>query len=175
MSAIIGRKQIILAALVLALGVAIVLNWKFTGSDTVTGTTSTLGAASYVSSTSTASSTDAYFSSARLTREQTRAKAEETLQTTINSVSASNADKQSAEAAIEALASNITKEGTVESLIKAKGFSDCVCFINDDSITVVVAPKSGDSLSGSEIAQVKDIVLEQTNISSDNIKIIQAK
>jgi stage III sporulation protein AH len=137
MSVTIGRKQIILAVLVIALGAAIYLNYAFSGSNVsgVFNSGATIGSASYVSSKSTTSavtgSTTNYFSTARLTRQQTRDKAIDVLKTQVASSSVTAADKQSAEAAIENISKNIVTEGQIESTIKAKGFTDCVAFIND--------------------------------------------
>jgi stage III sporulation protein AH len=179
---IIGRKQVILAALVLALGAAIFLNWKFSGANGVNlagvvKTSSTLGATSYVDNqkVATASSTSNYFAEARLTREQTRDSAEDALKAVTTSVSATAAQKQAATTEIEAIANNITNEGNIESLIKAKGFSDCVAFINNGKVSVVVMPKTGNTLTASDVAQIDGIVIEQTKVSVDNINIIQAK
>lgn len=203
MSMIIGKRQIILAALVVALGTAIFLNWKFTGSNGgsnvagVFNTSSALGTSTYVSasgSTSGAGSTASGKSSAasgqnstasasgsglfaqeRLTRTKTRAEAEQALQITLNSSTATDAQKQAAQTQISSIANNITAEGNVESLIISKGFKDCVCFINNGTVSVVVAPKSNQPLSASDSAQIADIVIQQTKVSADNIHIIQSK
>ena len=182
MSMIIGRKQVILAALVLALGTAIFLNWRFSGNEginfaNVFNASSSLGDASLVDNqkVGASSSTDSYFASARLNRQQTRAQAAEVLKTLTTNTTATTADKQSAQTAIEALAKNITNETTMESLVKAKGFGDCVAFINEGTVNVVVKPKTGNTLTPTDIAQIQDIVIQQTKIATANIHIIQSK
>ena len=182
MSMIIGRRQIILAALVLALGTAIFLNWKFSSTNggfniaSVFNSTSTLGDASYVDNQNVSgASTDNYFAQARLTREQNRAKAEDVVKALTASTNISATDKQAALTAIEDLAKNISNEGNIESLVKAKGFADCVAFINEGAVNIVVKPKTGDALSPSEAAQVKDIVMSQAKVSADKITIIASK
>lgn len=198
MSMIIGKRQIILAALVVALGTAIFLNWKFSGAnggtnvEGVFNNSSALGTSTYVSTSgagstastssstassagSTASASGSLFSQQRLTRTKTRAEAEQALQITLNSTTATAAEKQSAQTQIDNIASNITNEGYVESLIVSKGFKDCVCFINNGTVSVVVAPKGNQPLSSSDSAQIADIVMQQTKVSADNIHIIQSK
>lgn len=202
MSMIIGKRQIILAALVVALGTAIFLNWKFTDTNggtnvaSVFNASSALGTSAYVStpgstasgkssaasgksstasSASTASATGNLFAQERLKRTTTRAQAEQALQVTLNSTTATTADKQAAQAQITSIANNITTEGYVESLIVAKGFKDCVCMINNGTVNVVVQPKSNQPLSASDSAQIADIVTQQTKVSADNLHIIQAK
>lgn len=200
MSMIIGKRQIILAALVVALGTAIFLNWKFSGAnggnnvEGVFNTSSALGTSTYVSTSGAASgagsaasaknstassagsaSSGSLFSQQRLTRTKTRAEAEQALQITLNSTTATAAEKQAAQTQINNIASNITNEGYVESLIVSKGFKDCVCFINNGTVSVVVAPKGNQPLSSSDSAQIADIVMQQTKVSADNIHIIQSK
>ncbi|MFT8889346.1 MAG: SpoIIIAH-like family protein [Ethanoligenens sp.] len=198
MSMIIGKRQIILAALVVALGTAIFLNWKFTGTNGganvagVFNASSALGTSTYVSTSgagstasgagstassagSVASASGSLFAQQRLTRTKTRAEAEQALQITLNSTTATAADKQAAQTQISGIANNITNEGYVESLIVSKGFKDCVCFINNGTVSVVVAPKGNQPLSTSDSAQIADIVMQQTKVSADNIHIIQSK
>lgn len=181
MSVTIGRKQIILAVLVIALGAAIYLNYAFSGNNIsgVFNSSATIGGSSYVSSQKAASaasgSTANYFSTARLTRQQTRDKAIDVLKTQATSSSVTSADKQSAEAAIETISKNIVTEGQIESTIKAKGFSDCMVFINDSGVTVVVKPKTGTTLSDSDTAQIDDVVLKATKVSVAKINIMVAK
>jgi len=181
MSMIIGRRQIILAALVLALGTAIFLNYTFTSGNgfnlaSVFNPASSLGDTSYVNGTVSGTSTNTFFATARVDRQQTRATSTDLLKTVTANANATAVQKQSAETAIEAIAKNIAAEKNIESLIVAKGFSDCVAFISDTgSVNVVVKPKSGDVLSVSETAQIKDIVLNQAKVSVDKIFFILAK
>lgn len=181
MSMIIGRKQVILAVLVIALGAAIYLNYVFSGNNIagVFNSGATLGGASYVVnqkvSAASGSNTASYFATARLTRQKTRDAAIATLKTQTTSTSVSTADKQSAEAAIEAISKNILTEGQIESTIISKGFSDCMVFLNDGGATVIVKPKTGNTLSDSDTAQIFDIVKKQTNLAIGKININIAK
>jgi stage III sporulation protein AH len=179
MSMIIGRKQIILAALVLALGTAIFLNWRFSGSNVLSSVfspSSTLGNASFVDNQNVAAASgDSYFAAARLTREQDRGQAEELLKTQTTNASATATEKTSAEAAVEAMAANINTEGQIEGLVKAKGFVDCMAYISSGSVNIVVKPKTGDTLTESDLAQIYDIAMLQTKLSLANIKIIPSK
>ena len=181
MSMIIGRRQVILAALVLALGTAIFLNWKFSGNGFnvagVFNTSSALGDASYVANQKVSTSSSDYFAQQRLARQQAQDTAEEAVKSMTSSVSANSQVAQKAQAAIQSLINTINTETTIEGLVKAKGFSDCVAFLNTstNNINVVVKPKSGDTLSASEAAQIMDIVKGQTNLSANNIHIVPSK
>ncbi|HEX3027595.1 MAG TPA: SpoIIIAH-like family protein [Clostridia bacterium] len=179
MNMIIGRRQIILAALVLALGAAIFLNYHFsqTGKSTdltgLTSKTSNLGDATYVDNQKLSSKATSYFAQARLSRTQSRDQAKETLASVESNSSTSSSQKQEAQEGIKQIATNIQSENAIENIVKAKGFSDCVCFINAGQANVVVATKSTSTLSASDAIQIKDIVMNQSKLSADNIKIIQ--
>jgi len=182
MSGIIGRRQILLVALVLALAAAIFLNWKY--SDTsggfdlagLLGTSSSLGDATYVDNqkTSGVDNTD-YFAQAEVTRSKTRAQAQDVLQDILSNSSATEKQKQDATDQLTEIAKNITQEGNIENLVVAKGFSDCVAFVNDGTVSIVVKPKSGTELSKTDVAQITDIVISQTKVSAGNIKISEVK
>jgi stage III sporulation protein AH len=185
MSMIIGRKQIILAALVMALGTAIFLNWKFSTSDgnmlaNAVNSTSNLGDTTYVnnpkvSSKAITASNSNYFAGAKLLREQTRGEALDTIKIAAENPKATDAIKKQALADIETLSKNIIAEGAIENLILAKHFRNCVATINDTRISIVVEPKTDASLSASDAIQIMDIVVSQTQISPDKIKIIESK
>lgn len=175
MNMILNKRYIILAALVVALGAAIFLNWKFAqpGGFGVMGTGgSNLGDAAYVANHNVSGSKTDFFAQARLTRSQTRDQAQETLNSLTSNPSATSVEKQKATDELTQIAGNITQEGQIETLIKAKGFSDCVCIINDGSATIVVKPKSASGITQNDAVQIKDIVVSEAKVSADNIKII---
>ena len=62
-------------------------------------------------------------------------------------------------------------EANIESLIVAKGFSQCVAVINDDKASVVV--KSDTALTRAQLSQINEIVYTQAGITPENITIIQ--
>lgn len=185
MSMIIGRKQIILAALVVALAAAIFLNWRFSQpgnsfnlAAVMNNSSGTLGQAAYVDNqkvgSGSASATD-YFAQARLTRQQNLAKSKELLNSIATDSSATSSQKDQAVSGISALAGNVNCEGNIESLILAKGFKGCVAIISDGKVNVVVRPKGVSSLSQSDIVQIKDIVVKQAKVTADQITIIEKK
>lgn len=174
MSMVINRRHIILAALVVALGLAIFLNYKLSGNN-ITSTTTNLGDAEYVANQSVSdvnSSESDFFASARLTRSQNRDTAEEVLKSVTENSSATEEERKQANETINQIAKDINTEGQIETLIKAKGFPDCVCLINDGTASVVVKPKTSNSLSANDTAQIFDIVISQTKLPKSSIKII---
>lgn len=174
MSMVIGRRHIILAALVVALAAAIFLNWKFSQPSDMTASAkagSNLGDAALVGNQDVKTSSD-FFATARLTRSQNRDQAEQTLKSEISNSSATSSDRSKASDTINQIAKDINTEGQVETLVKAKGFSDCVCLINNGSASIVVKPKTGTTLSANESAQIYDIAISQTKFAKSAIKII---
>lgn len=78
------------------------------------------------------------FPDARLTRQTARDEAVELLEDILKDDSAEVAVKQAAVDEAAVIAQNILKETNIESLIEAKGFTECVAYINGESCTVVV-------------------------------------
>ena len=104
--------------------------------------------------------------SARLMKEQTRAKNKETLLDIINSAEISEAQKTGAVEEMIALTDIAEKETAAEILLEAKGFEDVVVSISDEGVDVVVKAQS---LTDAQRAQIEDIVQRKTCTSPENI------
>ena len=72
------------------------------------------------------------------------------------------------------MASATLRESEIENLITAKGYTDCVAFIGDNSVSVVVASPRGE-LTPEDVARVTDIVCGQTEVGAANVKVLQAE
>ena len=70
------------------------------------------------------------------------------------------------------IAAIIAKESNMESLIKAKGFSDAVVVVGESDVTVVV---QSDGLSGADVSKIKEIVMSEASVGAENIVIIEVK
>ncbi len=110
-----------------------------------------------------------YFARARYERDCARSEATELLK-----VSVQNGDKEQGLNAekIAEYAKNMENETAIENLIKAKGYEDCVAFIDDSGVSVVV--KSED-MEKEGVAKIKDIIIEQTGVKATQIKISNKK
>ena len=189
-----GKRQVILAALVVALGAAVYLNWQFAGGNTVqmAGTTASekeLGQAQLVNAdpstssvadsseemttSSAASGSSDSFTQARLTRQKARDQSVELLEKVASDVSSSEDAKKEAVTKAAEIAQNIQQENNAENLIKAKGFSDCVVYLQNGTCNVVVS--KGDKEMSEAVMLIKDIVVGQTGVTYDKIKIIESK
>ncbi len=187
MSGIFGKKQVMLAVLVVALGIAVYLNYYFSTNNPITrdantSTTSSksLGDAKFVDNPSTVTTTqhsktedpNDYFVQARKNRENARQEAVDLIKDMMNDAKATKEIQQKALEKAAAIAAAIDQESKIESLIKAKGFKDCVVFIEDDKCNVVV---KADELNEVQALQITEIVTAQSKIVAQNVKIMNVK
>ena len=57
-------------------------------------------------------------------------------------------------------------------MVTAKGYQDCVVFMADESVSVVVSAGE-DGLQTEDIARITDIVKQETGLGADKIKILE--
>lgn len=100
-----------------------------------------------------------YFINAKVSREQLRAKNKETLMEVIDNANVSGEDKSLATQEVIKLTAISEKENATESLLEAKGYSDAVVSMSDESVEVIV---NAESLNDQDIAQIEDIVKRKT-------------
>ena len=174
---IIGKRQIVLATLVLCLGAAVWLNMKYASFDEKKKS-GTLGEAQYVNTSSetsdavpTSGGVD-YIASARKERSDVRDQTIEKLKEVLSSADIGEKSKNDALKGLDAIAENAQNEISVEAVIKAKGFSDAFVMISEDQITVMVP---GETLLPSETLQIQDAVMSQLRADLEKIKIITVK
>lgn len=110
-----------------------------------------------------------YFASTLLTRQQSRDEAIDVLRLVSENAEASEEAKAEAQAQISKIAVDIQNEANIESLVKAKGFEECVAVIGEDSVSVIV---KAETLQAKDTAQILSIVYETTGISPENVSII---
>ena len=114
---------------------------------------------------------DGYFSSVQVSRQRARDEALEVLQGVVDNEKADEASKAEALLQISRLAKEMSQESEIETLVLAKGFDACVAVVNDGSASIVVKCEGG--LIPSRIAQINEIVYEQTGILPEGINIIE--
>ena len=111
-----------------------------------------------------------YFAETQLSRQRARDEAVEVLSLVVDSDTALQTAKDQAIADIAQIASDIENEANIESILSAKGFSNCLAVINNDTINII---EKSTGLLPNEIAQIKEVVYEQAGISPTDIKIIE--
>ncbi|MCM1282491.1 MAG: SpoIIIAH-like family protein [Muribaculaceae bacterium] len=109
-----------------------------------------------------------YAAQVKLNREQVRSKNKETLQAIIDNETLDEAQKQEAVSEMIALTEIAEKEANAEMLLEAKGFTNVVVSVSDDSCDVVL--DMGD-VTDAKRAQVEDIVKRKTGVAAENIVI----
>ena len=174
------RKSAVTAMIVLFICVAVYLNWSYTqgvGFDDATQVDSgkVLGEATLIDNAEKIEeSKDEYFENARLEKQKARDSAISTLKETALNETISQEKRDSASEGIENLAGSAVTETQIETLIKAKGFSDCVTLINDAGVNVIVkVPEDG--LSQADASKIRDIVVSEAKVKPSQIKIIEIK
>ena len=179
-SIIIGKKQIIMTCLTLMLAVAVYVNYAASpklapdsSSMSFRKDTDTVkyGETEFVNAAAEPSVGD-YFAQARLDKMKDRDEAVQTLQTMIG-----GGDITEDEMVVNALdavqvSKLIESEGTIESLVKAQGFQDCVAYLDGQSAKVVVRTEG---LDKAQAASIKEIILDQSDVSAENIRIFEVK
>ena len=168
MMLVVKKKQLIVAALAVVVGTAGYFNAN-KPADTETG--KYMGEAQLVSSENNGDEekTD-FFSQARVDREAGRSRSIETFNAVIENENADTEAKASAQQGVLELAQNTETETAIENLIRARGFEDAVCYINNGMANVVVKT---DFLDGAGVAQICEIVTLQSGIAQEKIKIME--
>lgn len=198
---IIGKKQIIIVGLTLILGVAVYVNYlvgsrvtsdvpasnggnsqsvgnygdqQFVGSDNKKDdNASIVGNVNGDTDLPVGnSSIDEYFAQARLDKQASRAEAIEVLQAIY-----SGGDSTETELAVMAqnaanISGYIESESKIESVLKAQGFSDALCYLSQNGASVIVKT---DGLSAAQAAQIKNALLSEVNIPVEKISILEIK
>lgn len=174
---IIGKKQIVVASLAVLLGAAaavnIVLSNKSDKNDNkipvdAVSAGANYGDTSYVSNTNG----DAYFAKARLDKQQSRDEAAEVLAGMYQGGDMTNDELSVVTQNAQTLSRTIESENKIETLIKAQGFSDAICYLSDKGANVIVKT---DGLDAVGAAKIKAALQSEVEVASDNITIVEVK
>ena len=181
------KRNAVLLTMAVLVCAAAALNWKYSaqeGTDAAEEAgTKILGEAALVSGGEGAGE-DAvdetavytggdYFASARLTRQQARDNAISLLQEAAQQEGAGETAATEASEGIQVLASYTLTEAQIENLVTAKGYADCVAFMGEDSISIVVSTDTGE-LTDTDVAKVVDIAATESGYPASAIKVMAA-
>lgn len=156
-------KQLLVGGLVLL--VAISGYYRF-GVNKTSGNKNASTEEKTVEVMSSAAEKEDYFTAAKRERDNSRSEAEEMLEKIAQDEEATADSKADAREKIKEAAENVKTEGEVESLIKSKGYEDCIVIIDDSEIRIVV---SADKLDEEKAAQIKNIVTSKTDFKASQI------
>ena len=167
----IKKKQWVIFGLAAVICFALYLNWQFASpTDETANSEKILGEAQFVSTE--VGNVTQYFTQSRLNRQQSKEDALDLLESVIASADSSESVKQQANSEKMAIAANTEVEATIENLVKAKGFVDCVAFISEENVNVVV---QSEGLQDTQVAQIQEIVVSQTGVKPSKVKIVEVK
>ena len=110
----------------------------------------------------------AFFVSARLEREQSRARQREVLLELINNDNVEGEVRAQSAENMLTIQRRIEKESAAEALIESRGFNEVFVRIGDSSVDVIV---NKDTLSEAELAQIEDIILRKVGNDTNDIRI----
>ena len=173
LNVILGKKQIVIASLTVLLGAAVAVNFIWSGTkasdlaEPSAQVSGSYGEAAYVSDSSDSS---AYFAQARLDKQTSRDEAAQVLASMYQGGDLT-ADELGlvAEDALN-LSGLIESEAKIESLLKAQGFDDALCYLSDSGANVIVKT---DGLDSAGAAKIKSTVLSEAEV--DSITIVEVK
>lgn len=191
------KRNAVVAAIVLFVCAAVYLNWSYSQekSDVSAGALPTgklLGGAALVGASADPDASPSagvdvsmppegesqqqksgndYFSNARINRQQARDSALSLLEEAAANNEADQVMRDEANASIQVMADCTMAEAEIENLVTAKGFTDCVAFVGEDSASVVVSLAEG-TLDETATAKIMEIAMERTALPASQIKII---
>ena len=189
MSLLIKKKQILTATLVIALVAATGVNWYYsqymtTGSINETTTqnvSGNLGDSLLVAGTTAPSSENAsevsadsenYFAEAKMKRNEAEDEAVDAIEDILENPNLDTQQKQKISSLLSDYTRNLKAQTDTENLIKAKTGSDCLVVINEDKCQVILEKNT---LNDTLILQITEIIEKNTNISAENLTIIEIK
>lgn len=176
------KKNLVAGAVLLTVCGGIYANWVYSQQQAVADLTDTLdsnkilaedmlvmgGDSSIVTESNTM--TD-YFAAVRLSRQEARDSAVSLLQETM---AYDDTGSTQASAELEELVNMALCEAQIESLVIAKGYTDCVAYIANDAISVAVAAPEG-GLQQTDVAVIADVVVNQSEYTMDQIYVVEVK
>lgn len=181
------KKNMVAAAVLVTVCAGIYLNWLYTDVEQTADLMDTLDSDKLLSEDMLVLSEDAglaaaaegldedlsvsdYFAAVRLSRQEARDSAVTLLQETFAYSEGSDAEKSSVQ--LEQIVQTALTEAQIESLIIAKGYADCVAYMNEEGISVAVAAPEG-GLQQDDVAVITDIVMTQSDYDMTAIRVVE--
>lgn len=168
------KKHIAAASMVLMLSAAVYVNYLYAagGAENFLEAGKNYGDSILVDGKAGEEIADpsAYFSEARVSRQKSRDEAVATIEN-LYGVAKEDSEEISvlAEKAGE-IASNMELENKIESIVKAKGFEDCIVYISGEYADVMVQTEG---LLPTEAAVIKETIIQETSVPVENISIVE--
>lgn len=181
------KKNLVAAAVLVTVCAGIYANWMYTEKNAVESLSDTLAYEKVMADDGIALSEDMaalasgqelqttaadYFAAVRLSRQQARDNAVNLLQEAM-AYSGNTKDAESS-AELEDIVETALSEAQIESLVIAKGYTDCVAYMTTEGISVAVsAPEGG--LQQTDVAVIADVVMAQSDFGLSDIRIVEVQ
>ena len=185
----IWKKNLVAAAVLVTVCAGIYVNWLYTEDAAAVSLTETLDAEKVMSEEALVLSEDMaaiaagedpldtasdYFAAVRLSRQQARDNAVDLLQDAMAYSGAEGTKDTEASMELEEIVQTALSEAQIESLVIAKGYTDCVAYMSREGISVAVsAPEGG--LQQGDVAVIADIILNQSDYTLDDIRVVEVQ
>ena len=181
------KKNMVAAALLVTVCAGIYVNWVYTEDSMAVSLTDTLDSEKVMSEEMLDLSEDMaaiaagedldttaadYFAAVRLSRQQARDSALNLLQEAMAYSEGTKEAESSAE--MEVIVETALSEAQIESLVIAKGYTDCVAYMTGDGISVAVSSPEG-GLQQADVAVIADIVMAQSDYGLEDIRVVEVK
>lgn len=173
------KKNLIATGILVTVCAGIYVNWLYSD-DATKDLTDTLDAQKVMSDDALVLGNDIlevsgdtvsdYFAAVRLSRQQARDSAVNTLQEAMSYEEA--VETSTSATKLEQIVQTALYEAQIESLVIAKGYQDCVAYMGDDGISVAVAAPEG-GLKDDDVALIADIVMSQSELSLNDIRVVE--
>lgn len=176
----IWKKNLVAAALLVTVCIGIYANWSYTQDQQVAELTDTLNEEKILSEDMLVMADDAealedtasdYFAAVRLSRQEARDSAVTMLQEAM-AYTEDGSEMSGSSQTLDGIVQTALSEAQIESLVVAKGYTDCVAYIGNDGISVAVAAPEG-GLQQSDVALIADVVMSQLDYSLDMIRVVE--
>ena len=113
-----------------------------------------------------------YFNEIKLNKEKSRSEAISLIKDVAESEEGDEEGKRKAQEEIISMAKNIEAEGNIENILMSKGFEKVSVYMGNGNVTVTVLT---DGLKPEDVAKIRDVVIGETGVSADKIKIMEIK
>ncbi len=177
------KKNMMAVAVLLTVCSGIYLNWVYSGGKDTQDLEQTLNADKVMSDdllildgeaqvevNTDTNTTTSYFAAVRLSRQEARDAAVSLLQEAMAYGSQEQVAQSNAQ--LEEIINYALSEAQIESLIIAKGYTDCVAYMTETGISVAVAAPEG-GLQPADVAVIADVVMSQSDFTLNDIRVVE--
>lgn len=183
------KKNMIAAAVLVTVCAGIYVNWLYTEDTAAVSLTDTLDAekvmnedgliltgdmAAISAGEDVQTTATDYFAAVRLSRQQARDSAVNLLQEAMAYTTADSGKDVESAMELEDIVQTALSEAQIESLIIAKGYTDCVAYMSGDGISVAVSSPEG-GLQQADVAVIADIIMNQSDYGMSDIRVVEVQ